>query len=74
MTKITPLTIEERNRFTYHPANTETGSKHDSVRMHALNFALAIAELIPAGRHRSLALTAAQEAMMWANAGIACDS
>lgn len=69
-----PLTPEERGRFEFHPATPVTGPQHDSIRGHALGFAQAIAERVPVGRHRSLALTAAQEAMMWANAGIACDS
>lgn len=69
-----PLTDEERGRFAYHPATSVTGPLHDSIRGHALGLAEAIAERVPLGRHRSLALTAAQDAMMWANAGIACDT
>ena len=69
-----PLTDEERARFTYHPATPMTGPRHDAVRAAAAAYAAALAAVVPAGRHRSLALTAAQESMMWANAGIACDS
>jgi hypothetical protein len=71
---VLPLTLEEINRFAYHPANEITGPLHESIRGHALGLAQAIAERVPAGRHRACALTAVQEAMMWANAGIACDS
>ena len=69
-----PLTDEERRRFRFHPATEVTGPLHDSIRGHALGLAEAIAERVPFGRHRNLALTAVQEAMMWANAGIACDT
>lgn len=68
------LSDEERNRFRFHPATPATGPRHDAVRKAAERFAAELAEVVPAGRHRALALTAAQEAMVWANAGIACDT
>ena len=68
------LTPEEANRFVFHPATPDTGTLHDEVRRVARQFATSLDALVPPGRHRALALTAAQEAMMWANAGIACDS
>ena len=68
------LTDEELGRFVFHPATDVTGPLHDSLRVAARTFAMAIDELVPSGRHRALALTAAQEAAMWANAGIACDT
>ncbi len=71
---VTPLTDEERERFRFHPATDVTGPRHETVRIAAEAFAVELAELVPAGRHRALALTAVQEAMMWANAGIACDT
>lgn len=70
----TRLTAEEVERFRFHPATPTTGPRHDVVRAAAAAFAASLAEVVPAGRHRALALTAAQEAMMWANAAIACDT
>lgn len=68
------LQADERHRFVFHPATPATGPRHDAVRAAAIAFAERIAELVPDGRHRALALTAVQEAMMWANAAIACDT
>ena len=68
------LNDEERNRFRFHPATEQTGPVHDRVRAVIGETAVNIALLVPAGRHRALALTALQEAMMWANAGVACDT
>jgi hypothetical protein len=65
---------EIHTRFGYHPATEITGPKHDAVRNRFMGLALWIAETTPLGRHQSLALTALQEAMMWANAAIACDT
>lgn len=60
------------NRFTYHPANTEERRQtHETVRMIMLQTAKAVDELVPPGRERSLAVTKLEEAMFWANAGIA---
>lgn len=68
------MTEDVLNRFRYHPATNTTGALHDEVRTMFAEAALALLDLVPAGRHQSLALTALQEAMMWSNAGIACDS
>ncbi len=60
------------NDFAFHPAHTnEKKDAHTSVRTHCKELALFIAENVPAGREQSLALTAVEEAMHWANAGIA---
>lgn len=67
------LSLEESNRFRFHPATDLTGPMHDEARRLILAAAEDLAEFVPEGRHRSLMLTALQEAMMWANAGIACD-
>ena len=69
-----PLPSEVRRRFEFHPATEQTGPLHDLIRREHLALAKVIAETVPPGRHQSLALTALQEAMMWSNAGIACDS
>ena len=62
------------NRFVFHPATPVTGPLHDAVRAKALEYAKWLTSTVPAGRHLSLALTAVQESILWANAGIACDT
>jgi hypothetical protein len=62
------------DRFAFHPATPVTGPRHDALRHACGDLAVIITELVPDGRHQSLALTALQEAMMWGNAGIACDT
>lgn len=65
---------EIANRFAYHPATIVTGPLHDSVRAQMHRTADFLIDTCPDGRHLSLALTALQESMMWANAAIACDT
>lgn len=61
-----------KHRFQFHPADAEnTKRAHEDVREAMLNAALEVNELLPDGREKSLAVTALEEAMMWANAGIA---
>lgn len=62
------------NRFGYHPATPITGPVHDEIRSRFRATAHYLDGLLPPGRHKALALTALQEAMMWANAAIACDT
>lgn len=62
------------NRFDFHPGTEVTIPLHEDIREAAKDFAQAVMFNVPAGRHQSLALTAVQEAMMWANAGIAIDT
>lgn len=64
---------ETLDRFKFHPATEVTGPLHDSVRNEFHEMAEFVLDVVPAGRHQSLALTALQEAMMWSNAAIACD-
>ena len=59
------------NRFKFHPANDNTGPKHDQVRQWCLDLASTINSLVPDGREKSLAITKLEEVMMWSNAGIA---
>lgn len=74
MSQPKPLTTEEANRFRYHPATETTARFHDATRTLVRELAEDLTSIVPDGRHRSLMLTALQEAMMWANAGIACDT
>lgn len=60
------------NRFAFHPASTpERRDAHESVRAAARVLADAINELVPPGREQATALTKTEEAMYWANAGVA---
>ena len=59
-------------RFDYHPPRSdEVRESHGLVRAMSQNLAQFLAAVVPAGREQALALTACEEAMMWANAGIA---
>lgn len=61
-----------KNRFDFHPADTpEKQTNHACVRGVVLNAAVAIEAVTPKGREQSLAITALEEAMMWANAAVA---
>lgn len=71
-----PLTPEDRDeiqtRFTYHPPTFDQPARYVEIRRVARGVAWTIHQLVPPSRERSLALTKLQEAVMWANAGIAC--
>jgi hypothetical protein len=60
-----------RNRFEFHPATEVTGPMHAEVRDRCYALALTLVNVVPAGRELALVLTKIEEAMMWANAGIA---
>lgn len=60
----------ERN-FTYHPPKGDQKERYTALRENAKAFAFAIADLTPYSREQSLAFTALEEAVMWANAAIA---
>jgi hypothetical protein len=60
------------SRFGFHPADTdEKREAHEAVRGECLGLAHALVAIVPPGREASLMVTALEEAMMWANAGIA---
>jgi hypothetical protein len=60
------------NRFAFHAATTqEKRDEHTSARQILKRAADAVNELVPEGREKGLALTKLEEAMFWANAGIA---
>lgn len=59
-------------RFTYHqPPDERTVERHERVRKTVRRCAEDLLEDVPPGRERSVVLTKLEEAMMWANAGIA---
>jgi len=53
------------------PKDSGVAKLHQSVRNVTENAALIISEACPEGRELSIALTKLEEAMFWANAGIA---
>jgi hypothetical protein len=61
------------NRMGYHKANETTLPLHRELREDFTHVAEMVIRKVPAGRERSLALTALQEALMWANAGVAIE-
>lgn len=58
-------------RFTYHPPTPDQVPKFEAIRRIAKDFAHVINDLTPESREQSLAITALEEAVMWANAAIA---
>jgi hypothetical protein len=59
------------NRFTYHPPRPDQPNRYRAIRDQAYEFAKNIRNLCPDSREKSLALTALEETVMWANAAIA---
>lgn len=68
-----PTTADLLNRFSYHPPSGNKTAAYNEVRAKALEFAEFLNVTVPDGRELSLALTKLEEAVMWANAGIARD-
>jgi hypothetical protein len=69
------LSIEEladlKNRFTYHAPKGDQQERYVALRDQALELAKSIVRSVPPGRERALALTNLEQAIFWANAGIA---
>lgn len=66
---ITPEDVERR--FTYHAPSGEAKDLHASLRRSNKVFAQYLADTLPAGREKSLAMTAFEESSFWAHAAIA---
>ena len=58
-------------RFTYHPPKENQPQKYQNIRDNARAFAELLDAMCPDSREKSLAITALEEAVMWANASIA---
>lgn len=58
-------------RFTYHAPKEGQAQKYETLRAQAHVAAMKIDELCPDSREKSLALSALEESVMWANAAIA---
>lgn len=60
-----------KNRFTYHPPKGDQTDRYQTIRREALQFAELIDELVPDSREKAVFMTNLEDAVMWANAGIA---
>lgn len=58
-------------RFSYHAPKPEQVDVYNEIRNTAHNLAKLVVDKTPASREQSLALTKIEEAVMWANAGLA---
>lgn len=66
------MDIPELNkRFTYHAPKDDQAQRYEDIRRNAHTFAAFIDASCPDSREKSLAITAIEEAVMWANAAIA---
>lgn len=59
------------NRFTYHPPSQERVVKHIMIREHGKALAEYLDENVPDGPEKDIAIRRVEEAIMWANAGLA---
>ena len=59
------------NNFMYHAPKEGQQEKYAKLREQGKVLAYLIKDLVPDGREKSLAMTKTEEAIMWANAGIA---
>jgi hypothetical protein len=59
------------NAYIYHAPKEGQPEKYAALRSKAKELAYMIAELVPGSREQALAFTKLEEAVMWANAGIA---
>lgn len=64
---------EIERRLGFHPGTPETYPLYEANRIKARELAEHFDNTCPPGRELSLALTAVQEALMWANAAVACN-
>ena len=64
-------TLIERNTTHHSPRDVDDIRAHESIRLATRQFMMHIADRCPDSRERSLAITKAEEAMMWANAALA---
>ena len=63
--------IDLEQRFTYHAPKGDQPARYTAIRLQAKQLAEMILEYAPESREQSLAITALEECVMWANAGIA---
>jgi hypothetical protein len=58
-------------RFDFHPATPVTGPQHEHTRNEYRRVAETMQRTLPESREKSLAFTALEESLFWANAAIA---
>ena len=58
-------------RFTYQTPKPGQPEKYTALREIAKQFAHAVQDMVPESREKALSFTKLEEAVMWANAGIA---
>lgn len=67
-----PVTEAElETRFTYHAPHGDQTTRYEQLRATAKALAADLVALTPESREQSLALTALEESVFWANAAIA---
>lgn len=59
------------NNFVYHEPKEGQSETYELIRSEAKALALWINKVVPDGREKALAITKIEEAVFWANAGIA---
>ncbi|WP_145413459.1 hypothetical protein [Paenibacillus xylanexedens] len=59
------------NNFSYHSSKEGQPQKYEQIRNAAKDLAYLLDESVPNSREKSLALTNLEQAVFWANAGIA---
>ena len=63
-----------QDSFGYHPPrNADVADAHQKAREATLEYARKLNAIVPDGREKSLMKTKIEEALMWANKGIAVD-
>lgn len=65
------LAEQQDNALSFHPLTPGRGEIHERLREAAKVYAAVVRELCPGSREASLAFTAIQESLMWANAAVA---
>ncbi len=66
------LTKEEiKRRVTYHPPTPAALERHQAMRESVETTLANVAAFVPESREQSIAITKLEEALFWANAGIA---
>lgn len=65
--------IDIENLFTYHPPKPDQIPRFEQIREAGKDFATLLNDCAPGSPERSTALAKIREAVMWANAAIACN-
>lgn len=72
MYSVSPEQVADiEKRFTYHRPGGDQPARYATLRGYARELAHTVCRMVPDGREKSLALTKLEEAIFWANAGIA---